>query len=930
MASAPLASPETLPDAAPIETPPPDAATEATPPRRARRLAQKLILFYVVPLSALLLGGFLIPLLLWSYFGRYVADARNAAALSAKVREMGKAANNAEAAARETFFTADAESLGRLRDERLGVLNLKRDMAEALETAGTPEMKDSLSKADKSFRAWYSRVYAAAKTVTKETKGGPNAAAAAAAVRERFVGVEKDLDALAKVSDNYQQRMQDRSNAAELMRRITSILIPTTAILLTLLIGRTLALAITRPLEELTDATTELEQGRGVLMAQQAETQASGDDEIGDLQRAFVRMARTIGQRETVLRAQNDTLGSLNQRIAAVLNATNDGIVLLDRTGAFSVVNQKFADLFNVEAATLLDQSFAEAAPMLLARFIDRTAVRERLERLIADPTAAADETLEMLEPTPRTLRVYTAPVRRDSGEGGANELVGRIFVFRDVTRETQADRMKTEFVSMVSHELRTPLTAIKGYVDLMVDGQTGDLNEVQTEFLTMVQDSARRLHALINDVLDIARIESGKMDVKAASVNYVPLAEQAVKIMQQEAAKKEIALTLEVTGGTDAPHPAVLGDADRMTQVLVNLISNGIKYTPDGGNVVVRIEFAHDFVTTCVADTGIGLSLNEQRQLFQKFFRADNSTTRETGGTGLGLAITKAILDASGGSIWVESEPNAGSRFWFTLPCAPNGATSGTEAEGQYLALTIDGDLGTLHRLSHELRKQGFVTANAATAADALRRAKSLRPDIILLNPLTPGLDALSLLQSLRERPETQKTPIRFVSPRVGPGQSDLADAAAVLPRTEGYPGLTDAVRAALKGEKGERGQIAVAVVGDANLARAVRESVVQEGESGEFQDTIITLADAPAEADKALGGVFPDLIVIDSQAAPGTQTGEWAARLARQRPDERLAFILLVDPTVLAGETQILVPLGAGPMPLERLGGAIKKVLA
>ena len=123
--------------------------------------------------------------------------------------------------------------------------------------------------------------------------------------------------------------MLERSNAAELMRTITSIVIPITAILLTLLIGRTLALAITRPLEELTDATTELEQGRGVLMAQQAETQTSADDEIGDLQRAFVRMARTIGQRETVLRAQNDTLGSLNQRIAAVLNATNDGIVLL-------------------------------------------------------------------------------------------------------------------------------------------------------------------------------------------------------------------------------------------------------------------------------------------------------------------------------------------------------------------------------------------------------------------------------------------------------------------------------------------------------------------------------------------------------------------------------------------------------------------------
>ncbi len=895
----------------------PNAPTQKELPRR--RLAQKLMLFYVLPLTVLLLAGFLIPLLLWSYFGSYVSEYRTAMALTTRVREMAQDANNAEAAAREYFLSSDEDALSQFREERIKVTLLTQQLTESLEVSGTPRMKDVLKEFDAVFRQWYSITYSSARRLERKP-GSPQAMAASASTRTRFVSVKKNLNVLTDLAEKAQQRSLERSRGAEVMRTVTSIVIPAGALLLTLLVGRSLALAITRPLEELTEATRELEQGRGVLLVQQSSAQETPNDEIGDLQRAFVRMARTIGQRETMLRAQNDTLGSLNQRIAAVLNATNDGIILLDRTGAFSVVNQKFTDLFGVDGDLLLDQSFPQAAPLLVSRFTDRTAVRERLERLIADPTAAADESLEMLEPTPRVLRMYTAPVRRDSSDGGDSELMGRIFVFRDVTRETQADRMKTEFVSMVSHELRTPLTAIKGYVDLMVSGQTGELNEVQTEFLTMVQDSARRLHALINDILDIARIESGKMDIQTVSVDYVSLAEQAVKMMQQEAAKKEISLTLFVTGGTQSPHPAVSGDADRITQVLVNLISNGIKYTPNGGKVTVHIEFAHDFVTTCIEDTGIGLSVNEQRQLFQRFFRADNSTTRETGGTGLGLAITKAILDRLGGSIWVESEPGVGSRFWFTLPCSTDGVVSATEAEGQYLALIIDGNTGALHRLSHELRRKGVVATNATNAADALRRARSLHPDIILLNPLTPELDAMALLQSLRARPEIASIPLAFIMPRIGSGQADLVDMIAVLPRRDDYPDLKETVHAALKGE---RGNIAVVVVGDANLARAVREA------TSDFRDTIVTVADAPAEADKALGGVFPDLIVIDSQSAPDTQAGEWITRLLRQNPGERLSVILVTNPEALQGTITTLPPLGAGPLPLSALGTTVKNIL-
>ncbi len=352
----------------------------------------------------------------------------------------------------------------------------------------------------------------------------------------------------------------------------------------------------------------------------------------------------------------------------AVLNATNDGIVMLDRGGGFSLVNQRFADLFGLESDVLLDQTFEQAGPLFLARFKDARAVRARMRELLPDPEATADETYEIVEPEHRVLRLYSAPVR-----GEAGDLLGRIFVFRDVTRETAVDRIKTEFTSVVSHELRTPLTAIQGYVDLMLGGQTGEINELQREFLTIVQGNTGRLTALITDMLDISRIESSRVGVRRDRVDYGKIVRETARTLAHEARAKDIALAAEVPPGL----PPVTGDADRIAQVLMNLLSNAIKYTPPGGRVTVTVEPADTIVTTCVADTGIGISAQDQQRLFQKFFRADNSTTREAGGTGLGLAITKAILERLHGSIWAESEPGKGSRFFFTLPAAgpPDGA---------------------------------------------------------------------------------------------------------------------------------------------------------------------------------------------------------------------------------------------------------------
>ena len=280
-------------------------------------------------------------------------------------------------------------------------------------------------------------------------------------------------------------------------------------------------------------------------------------------------------------------------------------------------------------------------------------------------PVGVAEEIIEITQPQHKFLQVYTAPVQGGNGE----QLIGRIIALRDVTRERELDKIKTDFISVVSHELRTPLTSIKGYTDLLLSGAAGEMPALQHEFLSIIQTSTTRLTNLINDILDISRIESGRIDIRHEPVDYRQIVSDTLRLMRTTADEKEIHLEADLP----ASMPPVCGDADKVTQVLTNLVGNAIKYTPVGGRVNVRLEVAGDAsVTTCVSDTGIGISPDDQKRLFQKFFRADNSSTREAGGTGLGLVIAKTIVELMGGAIWVDSEPGRGSRFSFTLPLLP------------------------------------------------------------------------------------------------------------------------------------------------------------------------------------------------------------------------------------------------------------------
>ena len=255
----------------------------------------------------------------------------------------------------------------------------------------------------------------------------------------------------------------------------------------------------------------------------------------------------------------------------------------------------------------------------------------------------------------------------------GTGSVTGFLHLAKDITekmhyerRLRDLDKLKSDFVSNVSHELRTPLTAVKGSVDNMLDGLTGSLNEKQTRYLTRIKSNTDRLSRLINDLLDLSRIEAGRIDIKPTAFSLETLAKEVIESLRSIAVAKLIDLEVicHKSGVT------VWADRDKITQVLMNLLGNAVKFTSSHGNISVAIEKKdNEWVQVSVADTGPGIPREEEDRIFDKFYQISQVDQRKSRGTGLGLAISKALVQMHGGKIWVESEMTRGSIFSFTLP---------------------------------------------------------------------------------------------------------------------------------------------------------------------------------------------------------------------------------------------------------------------
>ncbi len=355
-----------------------------------------------------------------------------------------------------------------------------------------------------------------------------------------------------------------------------------------------------------------------------------------------------------------------------------------------------------------------------------------------------------------------------------------------------ELNRLKSDFIATVSHELRTPLASIMGYVDLMRDQETGLLNEEQTKYIEIIERNTDRLSRLINDILDISRIEAGRIDLVMTAMNLGDVVQDVVLTVQPQAQAKGLGLNVSVADEL----PVTQGDHDRLKQVVVNLLSNAIKFTPQGGRVdvccyAIRVEEGHveplttgpapptrslaldegDWLLTQVTDTGMGMPKEALVRVFEKFYQVKDDTFRKIEGSGLGLSIAEGIVKAHGGEMWAESPGQGrGSTFTFAVPIVglepkPAYQEPLPPAVGLGTLLVVDDDPDIVNLVRLYLESEGYSVVTAYGGEDALQTAEELKPTAIVLDLLMPDLDGFAVLERLKSNPATRDTPVIIIS---------------------------------------------------------------------------------------------------------------------------------------------------------------------
>jgi signal transduction histidine kinase len=291
---------------------------------------------------------------------------------------------------------------------------------------------------------------------------------------------------------------------------------------------------------------------------------------------------------------------------------------------------------------------------------------RERRDRAQRETTIVDVGTVVTLLLAALIIGAVITRLARARIAAAAHEVERRALAFQN-EQLRDLDRLKDDFVASVSHELRTPLTSIQGYLELVLEGEAGEVNDEQRHFLSIVRRNSDRLLRLVGDLLFVAQIDAGKLEIERDDVDLQAVVEESVQSARPRAAEGGLALELEAQ-----PVPHVVGDRVRLAQLLDNLVSNALKFTPAGGRVVVRLRAEGQRAVVEVEDTGAGISAADQERLFERFFRTASATERAVQGTGLGLSIAKAIAEGHGGTIAVRSAEGAGTTFRIELPLVP------------------------------------------------------------------------------------------------------------------------------------------------------------------------------------------------------------------------------------------------------------------
>jgi NtrC-family two-component system sensor histidine kinase KinB len=419
------------------------------------------------------------------------------------------------------------------------------------------------------------------------------------------------------------------------------------AILLGLGFSLLLSNFLVRPLRQIMEATQDIAEGNYSV-----QVSAASADELGRLSVAFNTMVEK-------LRTYHDlNVGRMmaeKRRGDAIIQSIEDGIVVVDAEFKITGINRTAAKLFACETGNTLDRHFLE----IIKNEELFNYIKESSQSGSSPKIEQGQNVLTVRQDGGESHYLFSiTPVKTETGS-----MIGVVLLFRDITSLKELDRLKSEFVMTASHELRTPLTSLGMSVDLLREGVMEKLTDKEQQLLLAAHEDLQRLKALVNNLLDLSRIEAGKIEMDFDRVPVQLLFEKAVSSLIAQANDKDVQLTFTAPSGM----PKVKADANKTTWVLTNLISNALRYTSSGGKIRLYAEHFGAQVHVSVSDDGAGIPYEYQTKIFEKFVQVKSDKAAQ--GTGLGLAICKEIVRAHGGTIWVDSTPGEGSTFTFTLP---------------------------------------------------------------------------------------------------------------------------------------------------------------------------------------------------------------------------------------------------------------------
>ncbi|MGG0410963.1 cell wall metabolism sensor histidine kinase WalK [Peribacillus simplex] len=429
----------------------------------------------------------------------------------------------------------------------------------------------------------------------------------------------------------------EMENVFEQMDEINSIFMTGTAIALviTAILGILLARTITRPMSDMRKQALVMAKGNF-----SRKVRVYGDDEIGQLAVTFNNLTKKLQE------SQSSTEGE-RRKLSSVLANMTDGVISTDRRGRVNLINEPAAQLLNVSSETVMNQPIIEVLGLEEEyKFED---LLEERESIILDYSK---------KNRPFVLRGNFSVIQKETGF-----VNGLITVLHDITEQEKIESERREFVANVSHELRTPLTTMRSYLEALAEGAWKD-EEIAPSFLSVTQNETERMIRLVNDLLQLSKMDSKDYRLKTGWVNFNKFYDHIID-------RFEMTKNDDITFKRDLPKEAYFVDIDedKITQVLYNVISNSLKYSPEGGQVTFRVRASDGFIIVSITDQGVGIPKNVIDKIFDRFYRVDKARARNLGGTGLGLAIAKEMVVAHGGKIWAESVDGKGTTVFFTLP---------------------------------------------------------------------------------------------------------------------------------------------------------------------------------------------------------------------------------------------------------------------